>query len=178
MGVDAADYNRDGWLDIVKTNFDNDIPSLYKNEGEGFFSDVTFHAGLELSVLHLGLWVLTWPVRWGWVASLAPLTGALAWVARRLEPFGGDRGAMFVELTGRDEAGRIRRARWTLVARSGHGPCVPVTPAVLLAGRLARGEIDRRGATPCLDLFTLEEAAAALADLDIDFDLEEGLCVT
>ena len=139
---------------------------------------VTFHAGLELSVLHLGLWALTWPVRWGWVASLAPLTGALAWVARRLEPFGGDRGAMFVELTGHDEAGRKRRARWTLIARSGHGPCVPVTPAVLLAGRLARGQIDRRGATPCLDFFTLEEAAAALADLEIDFNLEEDLCAS
>jgi len=136
---------------------------------------VTFHAGLELSALHLGLWGLTWPVRWGWVASLAPLAGRLTWLARRFEPFGGDRGGMFVELGGRDDSGRARRARWTLVARSGHGPRVPVTPAVLLAGRLARGEIERRGATACLDLFTLDEAATALADLDIDFILEGDL---
>ena len=33
MGVSAGDYDRDGWLDIVKTNFDDDTPSLYRNLG-------------------------------------------------------------------------------------------------------------------------------------------------
>jgi hypothetical protein len=33
MGVAAGDYDRDGWLDIVKTNFDDDTPSLYRNLG-------------------------------------------------------------------------------------------------------------------------------------------------
>ncbi len=46
MGVDTADYDGDGWLDIFKTNFADETPSLYHNEGRGFFADVTMEAGL------------------------------------------------------------------------------------------------------------------------------------
>jgi hypothetical protein len=54
MGVAAADYNRDGWLDIVKTNFDDDTTSLYRNlRGEGF-EDATFAGGLGVNTRYLG----------------------------------------------------------------------------------------------------------------------------
>ena len=46
MGADSADYDGDGWFDIVKTNFSDEMPSLYHNEGKGFFADVTVQAGL------------------------------------------------------------------------------------------------------------------------------------
>jgi hypothetical protein len=46
MGADAVDYDGDGMLDIVKTNFSDEMPSLFHNEGKGFFSDVTVPAGL------------------------------------------------------------------------------------------------------------------------------------
>ncbi len=46
MGVDCGDYDGDGRLDIVKTNFSDETPTLYHNEGQGFFTDVTFQAGL------------------------------------------------------------------------------------------------------------------------------------
>ena len=46
MGADAADYDGDGLLDIIKTNFSDEMPSLYHNEGNGFFTDVTSPAGL------------------------------------------------------------------------------------------------------------------------------------
>jgi hypothetical protein len=46
MGADSADYDGDGLLDIIKTNFSDEVPSLYHNEGKGFFNDVTIHAGL------------------------------------------------------------------------------------------------------------------------------------
>ncbi len=46
MGADAGDYDGDGLLDIIKTNFSDETPTLYHNEGRGFFSDVTFQAGL------------------------------------------------------------------------------------------------------------------------------------
>ncbi len=46
MGVAAADFDGNGFLDIVKTNFSGDLPSLYKNEDGKFFSDVSREAGL------------------------------------------------------------------------------------------------------------------------------------
>jgi enediyne biosynthesis protein E4 len=47
MGVDAGDYDGDGFLDIIKTNFSDQTTSLYHNRGNGFFTDRTFQAGLS-----------------------------------------------------------------------------------------------------------------------------------
>jgi len=54
MGVAAGDYDRDGWLDIFKTNFSGDTSTLYRNAGRGVFDDVTFPAGLGLNTRWLG----------------------------------------------------------------------------------------------------------------------------
>ena len=54
MGVAAADYNHDGFLDILKTNFSDDSPNLYRNNGDGTFSDRVFEAGLGRVRSYLG----------------------------------------------------------------------------------------------------------------------------
>lgn len=54
MGVSAGDYNRDGWLDIFKTNFSGDTSTLYKNTGKAVFDDVTFAVGMGLNTRWLG----------------------------------------------------------------------------------------------------------------------------
>jgi hypothetical protein len=54
MGLAAADYDLDGNLDIVKTNFAGDTPSLYHNLGGGNFEDATFTAGLGAHTQFLG----------------------------------------------------------------------------------------------------------------------------
>jgi hypothetical protein len=54
MGVSAADYDLDGNLDIVKTNFAGDTPSLYRNLGGSTFEDATFAAGLGRHTQFLG----------------------------------------------------------------------------------------------------------------------------
>jgi enediyne biosynthesis protein E4 len=54
MGVSAADYDRDGNLDIVKTNFAGDTPSLYHSVGGANFEDTTFAAGLGAHTQYLG----------------------------------------------------------------------------------------------------------------------------
>jgi len=54
MGVSAADYDLDGNLDIVKTNFAGDTPSLYHSVGGANFEDTTFSAGLGAHTQYLG----------------------------------------------------------------------------------------------------------------------------
>jgi hypothetical protein len=46
MGIGVADYDGNGFLDIAKTNFSGDRPSLYKNEDGSFFEDVSEMAGV------------------------------------------------------------------------------------------------------------------------------------
>ncbi len=54
MGVAAADYDCDGWLDIFRTNFSDEIPTLYQNNGDGSFTDVTYPAGVADYTLFVG----------------------------------------------------------------------------------------------------------------------------
>jgi len=54
MGVSAGDYDLDGNLDIVKTNFAGDTPSLYHNLGNLNFEDATFTGGLGVHTQFLG----------------------------------------------------------------------------------------------------------------------------
>jgi enediyne biosynthesis protein E4 len=54
MGSTVADYNGDGKLDIFKTNFSDDTATLYRNNGDGTFDDVTYRAGLGLNTQYLG----------------------------------------------------------------------------------------------------------------------------
>ncbi len=46
MGVDVADFDLDGKLDIVVTNFAKDNATLYRNLGSGLFQDVSAEAGI------------------------------------------------------------------------------------------------------------------------------------
>jgi len=54
MGSTIGDYNGAGRLDIFKTNFSDDTATLYRNNGDGTFDDVTFAAGLGLYTKYLG----------------------------------------------------------------------------------------------------------------------------
>jgi hypothetical protein len=43
MGVDAADYDQDGWLDLFVANVDHEMYSLYHNNKDGSFTDEALH---------------------------------------------------------------------------------------------------------------------------------------
>ena len=45
MGVAAGDYDNDGWMDLIVTNFQHETYTLYRNNGDGTFTDVSFASG-------------------------------------------------------------------------------------------------------------------------------------
>lgn len=112
-----------------------------------------FHAGPEFGFQVLALWLLSWPVRWGWLENLKSLAGLLRPLQAVTRHFSDGRSAMTVELAGHHGTSFVRR-RWELLARDGHGPEIPVLAAQLLARRVASGELE-------------EGARSAHAELDL-----------
>lgn len=54
MGIAVGDYNRDRKIDLYTTSFSDDYNSLYRNDGGGGFSEVTYQAGLSAPFLGWG----------------------------------------------------------------------------------------------------------------------------
>jgi hypothetical protein len=54
MGVAVGDYDRNGTLDIFKTNFAGDTSTLYANLGNGLCEDRTFASGIGINTRWLG----------------------------------------------------------------------------------------------------------------------------
>ncbi|WP_346897683.1 SDR family NAD(P)-dependent oxidoreductase [uncultured Roseibium sp.] len=114
-----------------------------------------FRAGPEFGFQLIALWLLSWPVRWGWLRSAVPLARWLLPLQRLTSGFGSDRSAMAVDVKGLHRgAPQIRR--WTLIADRGDGPEIPVIPAQLLANALAAGRL-KPGATTSAALLSLKD---------------------
>jgi hypothetical protein len=56
MGVGVGDFDADGWLDIVRTNFSEQVPTLYRNYG-GAFEDASLRGGLGVNRKYVGFGV-------------------------------------------------------------------------------------------------------------------------
>jgi enediyne biosynthesis protein E4 len=53
MGIDAADVDGDGWLDIYITHLDFELDRLYHNNHDGTFDDVTYQSGIGNSAIFM-----------------------------------------------------------------------------------------------------------------------------
>ncbi|MEE2910261.1 MAG: VCBS repeat-containing protein [Candidatus Poribacteria bacterium] len=56
MGIDLSDYNNDGSLDLVVTNYQSQVNTVYRNDLDGFFTDVSFVSGTGLPSFPLLSW--------------------------------------------------------------------------------------------------------------------------
>jgi hypothetical protein len=56
MGVDAGDYDNDGWLDFYVTSYQHQLATLYKNLQGGAFEDVTLTTGTGAGTLQHVTW--------------------------------------------------------------------------------------------------------------------------
>jgi len=51
MGIAIGDYNRDGKVDLFVTTFSDDYKPLYRNDGGGYFTDVSYRIGLGTATI-------------------------------------------------------------------------------------------------------------------------------
>ncbi|PFH10401.1 saccharopine dehydrogenase-like protein [Collimonas sp. PA-H2] len=129
--------------------------------------NISFGAGLELPVLHFGVWLMAGMRRLGLVHNWSRYAAMLKRLSDLFIRFGSDAGAMHVEVTGVGADGTQQHRRWTLIAAEGDGPYVPTLASAALVGKLARRLIDRRGACPCIGMLTLQDFSAAMQGLAI-----------
>ncbi len=165
QGLHAQRYPRLGrrWFGYC------DIPDLELFPGRyPDLKTLRFSAGTELSVLHIGLWLLSWQVRLRMLSMPGRFAPRLLSLASLLDRFGSNRSGFHMCLSGLDRDGMPRTERFFMLAGSGHGPFIPCIPSILLAKGLANGRITARGARPCLDLIDLQSYLDALKALDIE----------
>lgn len=136
--------------------------------------DVVFRAGLELGLLHVGTWALSWLARWRLVADWSRYATPLLRASEWFEHSGSNIGGMHVSIVGTDRQQRTVRRTWYLIAHGGDGPQVPCTPSVVLIKKLARDELSQRGAMPCVGLLPLNALLTALSGYDIETRIVEG----
>jgi hypothetical protein len=134
--------------------------------------DAIFRAGLELPILHLGLWALSLLRRARLIRTLEPLAVLLGEAAGLVAPLGSDRGGMVVGAEGLDADGARRLARWSLCAEAGAGPNTPAAPAAAALRALLDGKLGDPRATPCVGLVGLDAILHELRDLPIRTQLE------
>ncbi len=167
-GVKSSVY---GWQDLYRQDYPElgrrwmancDIPDLDLLPLRYGIKSIRFSAGLELSLMHLGLWGLGWLVRLGLPLNLPRRAGFLLAASNWFDRFGTQDGGMHMILRGRGPDGAPHERCWFIVAKDGDGPQIPCVPAILIARALARGEEMARGAYACVGLVSLEAYAREL----------------
>jgi Domain of unknown function (DUF4166)/Saccharopine dehydrogenase NADP binding domain len=148
------------WLFLIDTPDLDLVPLRFKPRREAIWL-----AGLELSVLHLGVWALSLLVAARLLPSLVPLARPLRTIAAWFRTRGSSRGGMMVAAEGLDRDGSPVAATWALAAHEADGPHVPVLPALAIVRALADGSLARVGAMPCAGVIPLAAIAHEFARL-------------
>ncbi len=156
------------WL----SNVDTPERALWRTRYPALES-ASIRAGLEVSILHLGLALLSRGVRLGVLPSLARFAKPLLRIASALDWLGSDAGAMHVRVQTRDAHARSVAREAVLVAEHGDGPQVPAAPAALVVKKLlglpGYRPLEKRGAFPCIGILTREEILGELRDFSIRY---------
>jgi saccharopine dehydrogenase-like NADP-dependent oxidoreductase len=131
---------------------------------------VIFRAGTESALHTVGLWLLSWPVRWLRL-PVARFTPVLTLLQRLTQTRSDDRSAMSVRLKGEVDGAFVER-QWTLIAADGDGPEIPTLAAVILAEAILAGRV-APGARSADALLTLEEFEPLFATISVRHDIRE-----
>jgi saccharopine dehydrogenase-like NADP-dependent oxidoreductase len=130
---------------------------------------ITFKAGLELKILQIGLWMMAGLHRYKLFPQPALFSKMLLKMAALFDFLGQDNSGFYMTLTGQGKDGMSKSVTFELLAKGGDGLYIPCMPSILLAKKLARGEVHERGAMPCLGLITRDEYLDALKPFAIEW---------
>lgn len=168
-----------GWQDMQARNFSGlgrrllsncDVPDLALfPQRYPTLKTVRFYAGLEISFVHITLWALSYLVRLGLIRNLQSWAPLLLKTSYLFDFLGSANSGFYMNLQGQGNDGQTKEITFELIARSGDGPYIPCMPAILLAKKIARGEMHQRGAFPCMGLISKDEYLNALSELDISW---------
>jgi hypothetical protein len=173
-----------GWQDLRRQHYmapvhgrwlaNCDVPDLllFPERYRGV-RDVSFQAGLELPLLHFALWWMAILRRAGVVEDWSRYAVPLKKLGDLFIRFGSDAGAMHVEIDGLGRDGLAKRRRWVLIASNGHGPYVPTLASAALVSKLARNQIERKGACPCVGLLSFNDFRDSMSGLAITMETLE-----
>ncbi|MEK7801351.1 MAG: saccharopine dehydrogenase NADP-binding domain-containing protein [Pseudomonadota bacterium] len=180
--LDGQKQNVFGWQDITLRKYPElgwrflgncDVPDLELfPERYPDLRTIRFRAGLEVSILHVGLWCLSWLTRCGVVNTLRPLAGPFSRFAKLFDIFGSNRSGFHMTMKGIGVDEKSKSVTFTILTNSGHGPYIPCVPSSLLAVELAKGNIKSTGAMACVDLISLPTYLEALREYDICWTVE------
>lgn len=144
-----------------------DIPDLDLLPAHYGIKNIRFSAGMENTFLHVGIWCMSWLVRFGLPLHLEKHAPFLLRVSYWFDHFGTADGGMHVIMSGIGKNGQPHKRTWFIVARDGDGPQIPCVPAIILARKLATDQSLASGAKPCVGMVTLGEYLEELKPFSI-----------
>lgn len=116
-----------------------------------------FRAALEVGATQWIFAALATLRRLSLTPNLRGLASLLNRTATLFDRFGTPLGGMVVRVSGQSMTARNLRLAWHLTADNHHGPEIPCMAAIILARRIAKGELSAVGARTCMGLVSLEE---------------------
>lgn len=165
-----------GWQDNYIQNYPEigkrwmancDIPDLDLLPAHYNISSIRFSAGMELTLVHLGIWLLSWLVRLGMPFNPSNHAKLLLKISNWFNKFGTAKSGMHVILLGKDKQGKPLEKRWFIIAKDGDGIQIPCVPAIIIAKKLISDSPLNPGAYPCVGLISLQDYMNELKDFNI-----------
>ncbi|WED42669.1 saccharopine dehydrogenase NADP-binding domain-containing protein [Legionella cardiaca] len=148
-----------------------DVPDLDLLPQHFGIKKISFSAGMESSFLHLGMWLVSWLVRFGLPISLPRHTQFLINVGHCFDWQSSDDSGMHLFMKGLDLQGNELEIKCFILAKEAAGPHIPTVPAIILAKQLVYNQLSLKGALPCIALVSLKDYLAELSDLPIKMQI-------
>jgi saccharopine dehydrogenase-like NADP-dependent oxidoreductase len=155
-----------GWQDIYRQEYPElgkrwmancDVPDLDLFPSAYHIKNIRFSAGMENSVLHLGMWMMSYLVRMGFPLNLPKHAKFLLSFSHVFDSWGTMDGGMHMIIKGTNKEGKPLTIKWFIIAKNNDGPQIPCVPAIVLSKKIIQNKLHVRGAMPCVGMITLDE---------------------